>query len=219
MPMICGGGGGGARAAIRPAFARCRRTDSLWKSWRDAVSDCDGEWAADCFAMARKWKMASPSQPPRVSTTSGIKATPFIWHGRKCLFILTDFMAAIAAPGDLWDWGRAVWLSGEVTAISKAVCLPRQFCKKMSPGQDWELATTRASFTGERPACFADSKIASQIISWRWIRSSSEFEIKAVEQFSNWTRETHVTERESNESPMNHKKMRQLRMFYDVRCL
>ena len=74
-------------------------------------------------------------------------------------------MAARAEPAVLWDWGKAVLLRGDVMATSKAVCFPRQFERKMSPGRERELGAMRASFTGKRPANFADSKMASRIVS------------------------------------------------------
>ena len=169
-----GGGRGGALAAISPALARCNNTDRRWKSWRMVVSVGKGDREEARLAMARRWSMASESQPPSVSTTRGTNVTPFDWHGRKCLVILRDFIIWIAAPGVDEDWGRADWLRGDVTATSKAVWRLRQFGRKMSPGRDWEFAINLASETGERPACLAMSYIASRMMSWRWIRSYSE---------------------------------------------
>ena len=170
---MCGGGRGGALAAIRPAFARCSRTERRWKSWRIAVSVGDGDLDATFLTIPRRWSIASVSQPPSVSTTRGTKDTPFARQGWKCFLILLDFIAVMAAPAVDDDRGSADWLRGEVTAMSKAVCLPLQFGRKTSPGRDWEFATNLASGTGERPACFAASWIASRITSCRCIRSYS----------------------------------------------
>ena len=171
---MCGGGKGGALAAISPALARCNKTDKRWKNWRIVVSFGEGEREAARFAMARRWSIASESHPPSVSTTNGTNVIPFDWHGRKWLFNFLDFICWIAAPGVEEDWGRADWLRGDVTATSKAVCRLRQLGRKMSPGRDWEFAINLASGTGERPACLATSCIASRMMSWRWIRSYSE---------------------------------------------
>ena len=101
--MMCGGGGGGALEAINPAFARCNKTESLWNSCRQTNSACVGDREADCLAMALRWKIASWSQPPSVSTTRGMKATPLTWQGRECLLSLWDFIMANAAPGVLCE--------------------------------------------------------------------------------------------------------------------
>ena len=65
-------------------------------------------------------------------------------------------------------------MRGKVTATSNDVCFPCQFWRKMSPGRVREFATAWTSLTGERPACLAESKMASRIMSWRWMRSLSD---------------------------------------------
>ena len=72
-PIMCGGGKGGALAAISPALARCNKTDKRWKNWRIVVSFGEGEREAARFAMALRWSIASESHPPSVSTTNGMK--------------------------------------------------------------------------------------------------------------------------------------------------
>ena len=65
---MCGGGRGGALAAIRPAFARCSRTERRWKSWRIAVSVGDGDLdAAFLNNDSYGWPTPSPTPAPPAS--------------------------------------------------------------------------------------------------------------------------------------------------------
>ena len=143
--MTWGGGGAGALAAMSPALARCRRAESLWKKWLITLEAPREEREEVCFAMAWRWWTASESQPPRVSTTSGTKFTPLVWHARKCLFILEAFIDSIAALASLEARGRAVWLRGEVTATSKAGWRPCQLGK-------WFGKKSKNTFGFLRPA-------------------------------------------------------------------
>ena len=79
-PRMCGGGKGGARVAMREALARWRITESLWKKCLVRLADRSLDLWDAISEILERWKDASLSQPPSVSTTSGMKDIPFCLH-------------------------------------------------------------------------------------------------------------------------------------------
>ena len=87
-PVTWGAGGGGARVAIKDEFARWSKMDSRWKKCLFTSPALLLDRWADISAILVKWKDASLSQPPKVSTTSGTKVITWRRHEWKCLPIL-----------------------------------------------------------------------------------------------------------------------------------
>ena len=119
-PVTWGAGGGGARVAINDEFARWSRMERRWKKCLFTSPALLIERWAVISAIFDRWKDASLSHPPRVSTTSGMKVIPWRRHDWKCLPIFAFFIFSRAAPVLLLACCRLDAQSGEVTAMSKA---------------------------------------------------------------------------------------------------